>query len=154
MITEEQFKSLLPVARKWVEEQEKIILREGVPLTPAQLADAKTIGVLHPEKVRLLKVPRVPMPDDPELRAAALEAKVITQDLASQSLRYGIFIREDCWGIRTLICHELVHTSQYERLGGLEPFIREYFYECLTVGYPAAPLEQEAVKKTLKVCCA
>lgn len=152
MITEEQFNSLLPFACAWAEKQEQIILRDGVPLNATQLADAKTIGVLHPEKVRLLKVLQIPLPDDPLLRDAAEQAKVISRDSVSQSLRYGIFIREDGWGIRTLVFHELVHTSQYERLGGFEPFIRQYFYECLTVGYPAAPLEQEAVKKTLSLC--
>jgi hypothetical protein len=38
-----------------------------------------------------------------------------------------------------------VHTAQYERLGGIEPFLRQYLRECLTIGYPEAPLEQEAI---------
>ena len=43
------------------------------------------------------------------------------------------------------IAHELAHTEQYERLGGIEPFLRQYLSECLTIGYPAAPMEQEAI---------
>jgi hypothetical protein len=61
------------------------------------------------------------------------------------SLRYGIFIRSDCWGDRQLVIHELAHTAQYERLGGIWPFLKLYLSECLvTPGYPFGPLEQEA----------
>jgi hypothetical protein len=57
------------------------------------------------------------------------------------TLRYGIFIRADCWGERRLVVHELVHTLQYERLGGFMPFLQQYLHECITIGYPAAPME-------------
>jgi hypothetical protein len=59
--------------------------------------------------------------------------------------RYGIFIREAYWGDRRLIAHELAHTAQYERLGGITPFLRAYLTECLTSGYPRSALELEAV---------
>lgn len=54
MITQEQFEMLLPLACAWAEEQERVILRDGVSLTPAQTVDAAKIGVAHPERVRLL----------------------------------------------------------------------------------------------------
>jgi hypothetical protein len=41
--------------------------------------------------------------------------------------------------------HELVHTAQYERLGGIVAFLRKYLSECATSGYRAAPLEEEAI---------
>ena len=40
--------------------------------------------------------------------------------------------------------HELAHTIQYERLGGIKPFLRAYLEECLSLGYPNGPLEQKA----------
>jgi len=44
-----------------------------------------------------------------------------------------------------LVVHELAHTWQYERLGGLRPFLKQYLYECLVApGYPFGHLEQEA----------
>lgn len=150
-ITPQQFQALLPLASRWAEDQERRILHEGVPLTPTQLGDARTIGVAHPEKVRLLSVSRVPIPDDPILRAAAQATQLISPDTAGLTLRYGIFIRADCWGDRRLVFHELVHTLQYERLGGLEPFLQQYLHECLTIGYPAAPMEQEAVTTTMRL---
>jgi hypothetical protein len=152
MITQEQFKILLPLACTWAEEQEGIILRDGALLSPAQIADAKTIGVVHPERVRLLRIPSIPMPVHPVLRAAADATKLISPDTAGLTLRYGIFIRSDCWGARPLVFHELVHTSQYERLGGFQQFLQQYLYECITIGYPAAPMEQEAVTTTARLC--
>jgi hypothetical protein len=154
MITEEQFKILFPAACAWAEEQEHIIIRYGVSLSPAQIADAVTIGVAHPEKVRLLKVTRIPGPDRRDLCTAADATGLISPFSAGLTFRYGIFIRADCWGDRRLVFHELVHTAQYERLGGLQQFLKRYLYECITIGYPAAPLEQEAVLTTAKLCTA
>jgi hypothetical protein len=152
MITQEQFEQLLPLACAWAEEQERVILRDGVPLSLAQIADARSIGVAQAERVRLLKVRSVPMPEQPELRAAAEVTGLISEHTAGLTLRYGIFIRADCWGDRALVFHELVHTLQYERLGGFDAFLRQYLFECLTIGYPDAPLEQEAIVTTAKLC--
>jgi hypothetical protein len=152
MITQEQFTVLLPLACAWAEEQERIILRDGVPLSPVQKNDAVKIGVTHAERVRLLKVARVPVPEHPALRAAAEATQLISPRTGGLTLRYGIFIRTDCWGDRRLVLHELVHTLQYERLGGFQQFLQRYLYECVTIGYPAAPMEQEAINTTARLC--
>ena len=152
MITQEQFNVLLPLACAWAEEQERIIIREGVSLTPAQTTDAVKIGVAHPEKVRLLKVARIPIPDHPALRVAAEATQLISPHTGGFTLRYGIYIRADCWGDRRLLFHELCHTAQYERLGGFQQFLQQYLHECITIGYPAAPMEQEAVTTTARLC--
>ena len=74
MITPDEFKRLLPLACAWVEENERVILRDGFALTDAELADARKIGVIRPERVRLMTVAVMPTPDHPELRAAARAA--------------------------------------------------------------------------------
>ncbi|MEO8440652.1 MAG: hypothetical protein ABI540_10585 [Spartobacteria bacterium] len=135
----------LPLAARWAEALERRILREGVPLTEDELSDARALGVRDPGKVRLLCLARVPMPDDLTLRAAASAVEFLTPATRGLALRYGIFVRADCWRDGRLIAHELAHTEQYERLGGIEEFLRQYLTECLTVGYPAAPMEQEVV---------
>ncbi len=152
MITPAMFKILLPMACSWAEEHERLIHRDGVPLTSSQLADARSIGVHQPEHVRLRVVAQIPVPSHPLLREAAESTGLISPLTVGLTLRYGIFIRSDCWGDRRLVFHELVHTLQYERLGGFEPFLRQYLHECITVGYPAAPLEQEAVATTARLC--
>lgn len=140
-----QFDCLLPLAASWVQRQEKRMLRLGVPLSNQELADARAIGVAEPDRVRLLQLDRVPFPSDPMLKAAAAAIQFLTPTTCGLTLRYGIFVRSDCWRERALIAHELAHVMQYERLGGILPFLRQYLSECLTIGYPAAPLEQEAI---------
>jgi hypothetical protein len=152
MISQEQFKALLPVACQWAEEQESIILRYGAPLSPAQIAYAVKIGVAHPEKVRLLKVTRIPLPDRRDLCTAADASQLFSPLTGGLTFRYGIFIQADSWTDRQLLFHELCHTAQYERLGGLQQFLKQYLHECITIGYPAAPMEQEAVATTEKLC--
>jgi hypothetical protein len=122
MITPEQFNKLLPLACAWVEEKERLILRDGLALTDTELADARKIGVKHPERVRLMSVASMPTPDHPELRGAA-HAAALSPHTAGLSLRYGIFIRAEFWRSRRMVVHELVHTSQYERLGSIESFL-------------------------------
>ena len=151
MITQEQFKILLPLAAAWAEEQEGIILRDGVPLTEPQMADARTLGISQPNRVRQLNVATIPAPEEPSLKAAVQATQLITPRTAGLTLRYGIFIRSDFWGDRRLIVHELVHTSQYEKLGGFLPFLQEYLHQCITIGYPAAPMEQEAIKMAARI---
>lgn len=144
MIPPGMLKMLLPLACAWAEEQERIILDAGVALTASQLADARRIGVKECERVRLRVVEEMPMPENPVLRAAADMTGLLSPDTVGLTLRYGILIRADHWGEWRLVIHELAHTAQYERFGGFHGFLSAYLDECLTVGYPAGPLEQEA----------
>ena len=146
-----QFDKLLPPAARWAEKLEARILRQGVPLSEVGLADARALGVRQPERVRLLCLATVPAPDDPMLRRAATAVQFLAPRTRGLALRYGIFVRHDGWGDRALVAHELAHTAQYERLGGIAPFLRQYLFECLTLGYRAAPLEQEATAEARRL---
>ena len=141
----------LPLAIRWVSQQEQKILGAGVALDESQLTDARLMGVVHPERVRLLRVDQVPLPANRLLRWAAQRTRLLSSDTAGMALRYGIFIRSDCWQTRRLIAHECVHTAQYERLGGIGQFLGRYLRECLEVGYPSGPLEQEAFLKSQQI---
>ena len=141
----------LPLAIRWVSQQEQRILRFGVPLDEPYFTDARLMGVAHPEFVRLLKVDQVPLPADRLLRWAAKRTKLISLNTAGMTMRYGIFVRSDCWEKRRLIAHECVHTAQYVRLGGIGKFLSRYLRECLEVGYPSGPLEQEALLKSQQI---
>jgi hypothetical protein len=146
-----QFERLLPLAADWAAQQEQLILREGVPLNQLEMIDAKLIGVREPERVRLLPLDTVPTPTDPLLKAAAAAIHFLTPDTRGLTLQYAIFVRSDCWRDRALIAHELVHTSQYEQLGGILPFLDQYLFECVTIGYPEAPMEQEALERAASI---
>ena len=152
--TIDQLDELLPLAAQWAAEQERHVLCEGVRLSEIELADAKAIGVRNPERVRLLRVDAVPIPADPMLRAAAASINFLTAAPRGLALDYGIFVRADHWRDRALIAHELVHTAQFQRLGGILPFLQIYIFQCATVGYQNAPLELEAVATAARVCSA
>jgi hypothetical protein len=136
---------LLPLATAWAAEQQEIILRDGVPLSMRELADALRVGVKDPERIRLLQVEIIPGPTDPVLQAAYQVGKLVPTAPRGLTVHYGIFVRADYWRDRALILHELVHTAQYERLGGIEPFLRQYLLECATVGYHKSAMEAEAI---------
>lgn len=135
---------IVPIASAWIRRQERLILARGVPLDAQQLAAARVVGISAPERVRLLKVPFVPMPRQPLVRRFGLALRLLSTSTIGLTARYGIFIREDHWDDLTLIAHELTHTAQYERLGGITEFLRNYLRECLVAGYPFGPLEREA----------
>jgi hypothetical protein len=147
-----QFETLLPLAVEWATAEEERALREGVPLSAQELIDAATIGVREPGRVRLLRVESVPFPEHPQLRAAAEAIQFLSPETRGLTLQYGIFVRWDCWRERPLIAHELVHTAQCERLGGILPFLQQYLVECLTIGYANAPMELEAATVAARVC--
>ena len=151
-ISPQEFDALLPLACSWAEGQEQLILQEGVGLTEAQKGDARRIGVAAPERVRLLQVEEIPLPQDQGLRAAAEATGLLAPETAGLTLRYGILIRSPFWGARDLVAHELVHVWQYEQFGGFAPFLRQYLWECLTLGYTKAPMEQEAQVIAAKIC--
>jgi hypothetical protein len=148
----DQFELVLPLAAKWAQEQEQRILREGQPLSPDQLADARAAGVREPERVRVLPVEEIPAPPHPILKAASEQIELLPTAPSGLTLHYGIFLRNDRREDRHLVVHELVHISQYERLGGIVPFLRDYLTECATFGYREAPLEQEAEEVAAQIC--
>lgn len=49
----------------WAEEQERNALDVGSPLRPNEIADARAVGVLMPEKIRVVTAPSLPMPSNP-----------------------------------------------------------------------------------------
>lgn len=153
IISPQQLEMLLPLACAWAVGQERAIVQSGVALSGSQLADARRLGVAHPERVRLLRVAQIPIPTAPALAAAARATNLINPLTHGLTFRYGIFIRADCWNQRPLVVHELVHTAQYEQLGGFEGFLRPYLMECIAPpGYPYGPMEQEAVATAAKLC--
>lgn len=149
-----EFEQLLPLAIEWATAEEARVLNEGVALSPPQLADARAAGVKEPQRIRLLRVESVPAPAHPQLRAAAETVHFLTPETRGLTLRYGVFVRWDCWQDRHLLAHEFAHTAQYERLGGFAPFLQRYLMECLTIGYANAPMELEVAQIADRICAA
>ena len=137
---------------RWVRAREREALTRGQPLSPSQLEDARSAGVARPEHVRLLRVKNIPLFSNPLLKPAAFVGGAFFAGTAGLTVRYGILVRSDWWGDRRLLVHELAHVAQYERLGGIRPFLRVYLQECITAGYPLGALEQEAIGVAAEIC--
>ncbi|MCX6354023.1 MAG: hypothetical protein NTZ78_03845 [Candidatus Aureabacteria bacterium] len=146
MIAPEAFNHLLDVMCQWAEAQQHHILSTGLALDTVQSADAKRIGVTHPERVRLLEVSEMPSPEDPIFIEIVERARLIAPDIEAITVGYGIYIHSGYWGVRSLVAHELVHVAQVEKLGGIRQFYEHYMGECVQYGYPNGPMEQEAMK--------
>ena len=151
MINQNQMIALIPKATVWSQQQEREILKDGIPLSISQLEDARKVSVKNPGKVRLLCVNQIPLPKDHELKSANQLLNLITPETIGLTCQYGIFIRRDHWNNRETIAHELVHVSQYERFGNTQGFLSRYIPECISPGYPNGPLEQEARNKARSI---
>jgi hypothetical protein len=137
---------------KWAEAKEKVILEHGDSLSSQYVQDAKSVGVKYPKRVRIYKVPQIPIPKHPILKAAAKATQLISPATMGISLGHGIFIHNNFSNDRYTIVHVLVHTMQCEKFGGLHPFLEKYLWECIEFGYPQAPMEQEAIRLAEKIC--
>lgn len=130
---------------RWSASRQKTILQHGSPLDPALQAFAETLGIREPASVRVEITDRIPLPCPDSLAALADRIGLPVFRPAGMALGRGISaLRRD----PALLRHELVHTAQYQRLGGHEPFMRRYLFECLHLGYLASPLEIEAREKS------
>ena len=155
MIDQEKFERLAPLAYQWAKQQEAYILRHGARLGAHQVADAVRAGVQNPERVRVLVVDRIPLPDDKELAEAARRAQIITEASRGVAIGYGIIIRADSWQNRELLLHQLVHVAQCERYGSLEAYVGEYLSDRVSSpDFSAGSLEEEARGLAREICAA
>lgn len=134
-----------PATARWAHAQERRILAEGVPLKAEALDFARKLEIENPEGIRVLEVKPVPMPVPQPVVRLAQKWGLPVVNPAGMTLGRGIYILP---GHDRILPHELVHVAQYQRLGGIEPFMRLYLRECLLHGYFAAPLEVEARERS------
>ena len=137
-------KTLLPYFSQWVEKQEKIILRDGRPLSEWETMWATEVGVKRPDMVRILPVPHVPMPGSWFSELLGNLFGVLSEGPNGMAVSYGIYLEAARATNPSLLVHELTHVAQFERLGGIEPYLREYLTQCIRDSYWEAELEHEA----------
>jgi hypothetical protein len=135
---------IAPATSRWAAEQERHILAEGMPLDRDGFAFALELEIPEPERIRVLAVKSVPLPAPRPLVKLASRWGLPLFEPAGMALGRGIYLLD---GHSRVLRHELVHVAQYQRLGGIGPFISRYLTECLVHGYQDAPLEAEARAK-------
>jgi hypothetical protein len=134
----------------WADKWQAHILRHGDALNDDQMELAKCVGVAEPERVRILKVPNVPLPHYEILFKTFVTTDIFSPNAHGLTLGYGIFMRDDSFPPKFWLTHEFVHVVQFERLGGLMSYLKQYLRECLTVGYDANHFEIEANQTAIR----
>ena len=109
--------ALFPHVVDWISYLEKQAQESGRALTPIEFNLAQNVGVVHPEEVRLLSVPRIPLPEHPRVKQLARQVGLLNADTGGLTAGYGVIVRLDCTRNLRLLTHEFVHVAQYERLG-------------------------------------
>ena len=134
---------LLALAVECAENQSKSIRETGIALDASGTQLARSVGVQHPERIRLKYVGAIPLPDNDELRQAAVQAGLLGTGTIGLTLGYGVYLVERRIS-EPLIRHECRHVHQYEEAGSLQAFLARYIPEVLEFGYFDAPLEKDA----------
>lgn len=153
MIDPGKLQDFVSPALAWALTQEAFILEHGTPLRSAQIEDARRVGVRDIDRVRVLVVDRIPLPDDERLAEAARHAQIITEASRAVTVGHGIIVRADFWRDRELLVHALVHVAQCERSGGLETFVTEYLADRSSCAdFSVGSLEDEARGLARDIC--
>jgi hypothetical protein len=153
MIDQETFENLLPLAYQWANAQEEFVLAHGTPLSPQHMADARRAGVRDCERVRILVVDRIPLPENGELAEAARRTHIITEVTRCVGFGHAVIIRADAWGDRELLVHNFVHVAQCERSGGLEQWVQQYLFDRQnSASFTLGSLEEEARRVAREIC--
>lgn len=136
---------VVPKAVVWSAQQEKALASQGRALSPDELKTATQIGLRHSEKVRVVTVASLPMPEDSFLAGELKKLGFGATTAGGLTLGYVIMIHPKYEGEKWLIVHELVHVKQREQLGA-EAFLRKYLLELRVVSYEKSSLEAKANK--------
>jgi len=127
--------ALMPRAVKWYSDVEKSLRSQGRALTKAETVEAKSLGVKMPDLIRVVVLDKFPEPD-----------KHASGDHFEGARAMGniIMIKPRHKNDSTVLCHELVHIAQKDRMGGLKEFLKQYAIEREVLGYSRSLLETEA----------
>ena len=134
----------MPGALAWTLNINANVMAKGKPLSLCQAADAVEVGVKNPEAVRILRVPSLPEPDNPQLRLVAKEVGLDLPRSLGLALGYAVLICHSALGDRRVLRHELRHVAQFETAGSLSRFLEEYLAQMVQHGYRDAPFEVDA----------
>jgi hypothetical protein len=103
--------ALFPHVVDWISYLEKQAQESGRALTPIELNLAQNVGVAHPEEVRVLSVPRIPLPAHPRVKQLARQVGLLNANTGGLTAGYGIIVRLDCAKNLRLLAHESVHVT-------------------------------------------
>src|SRR5262245_21607799 len=103
------------IATAWARHHEARILARGEPLSALEQQIARAVGVLEPHRIRVMRVPQVPLPAGRILMPLARLLDVPTE-IDGMTLGRGIYL---CGGSPRLLAHECRHVQQVESAGSI-----------------------------------
>jgi hypothetical protein len=139
-----QLPLLAPRAVAWARSLESDAMRMGRPLAPRVVALARAAGVQDPRRVRIVVVDRMPLPDEPLLRAAAQQVGLADSNVTGLTIGHAIFVKRGRERDPRLLSHELRHVAQYEQAGGIAGFLAKHLVDLAMNGYEDSPYEVDA----------
>jgi hypothetical protein len=134
-------KQIAELLAPWIRKLELESRDTGKSLTPEQLIDARSVGIVSPEKIRIVLVKSIPSPENKTLKQIADQMQFNSDGASGLTARYGIYVNQLS---RILLLHEFVHVSQYEEYESISEFLFAYIEEVRKCGYFNNPFEQEA----------
>lgn len=135
---------MLPRAIVWAEFQSQHVLTFGTPLSSKGINLASSVGVQKPENIRVGVVETLPLPEDPELRKAAIQTGLLGPGMVGLTLGYAVLLCQGHDSSPRLLSHEFRHVYQYEVFGSIQQFLPVYLSQIVHFGYESAPLEVDA----------
>lgn len=136
--------SIVSNAIEWAERISRQVVEHGKPLSERGISIAQRVGVLHPELIRIMAVPTLPVPDDPQLLEMAASMGLPLVSGAGLTLGYSVLILEGRMNDVRLVSHECRHVAQCEEAGSMAAFLPIYLQQLFKVGYENAPYEKDA----------
>ena len=126
--------ALIPHAMKWYNNVEKTLYSKGRSLTPAEKRQAKVLGVKNPSAIRVVILEKFPEPNNQTAN---------NHFEGARAMGNIIMIKPRHKNNSIVLCHELVHVAQKDRMG-LKQFLTRYALEREVLGYSKSLLENEA----------
>jgi hypothetical protein len=94
--------------------------------------------------VRVLVVDAIPLPDEPHLKAAAMQVGLSQAWAAGMTLGHAVLVRRGYENDVRLLSHEFRHVAQYEAAGSVRAFLAVHLEHLAKYGYDDAPFELDA----------
>lgn len=122
----------------WAERAHDEVMRAGGPLSERGKTLAATVGVEHPEKIRLFIVDTLP--------------RVFDWAYCGLTLGYAVMMQRGHDSNPYLLSAQFRFVQQFERVGSLRDFVAQYLRDIEQHGHQHAPMNLDAIFHSISDC--
>jgi hypothetical protein len=137
-------KENLDAAQSYVDNFDNHGFQVGKRISQCMRERAEAVGVLEPDRIRVVVQDELPRPNDAKL--LQLFEKIRINKAGALTLGHSIYMKPRFARSYNVLIHEFVHVTQMEAMGKIK-FIEEYGIQSLSLDYYKVPLEAEAFTK-------